>query len=145
MAVALYERAPDEPDQPGQPRQPPLTQSNAQLLGVEDIPGTYVFDIAHSVKALNLNRFFWRHREPAFRELVSRDLEAAFGQSGLTEQETALVRSRDWLGLIQYGVSFFVLEKFARVQKLSNLQVYASMRGESLEDFLSTRRVPASA
>jgi gallate dioxygenase len=139
MAVALYEREAE------QPQEPPLTQSNTQLLGVEEIPGTYSFDIAHSVKALNLNRFFWRHREPAFRELVSRDLEAAFDLSSLTEQETALVRSRDWLGLIRYGVSFFVLEKFARVQKLSNLQVYASMRGESLEAFLSTRRVPASA
>jgi protocatechuate 4,5-dioxygenase alpha chain len=39
-------------------------------------------------------------------------------------------------------VNFFVLEKFARVLRLTNLDVYASMRGESLEDFLKTRRVP---
>jgi hypothetical protein len=38
-----------------------------------------------------------------------------------------------------------VLEKFARVQKMSNLQVYASMRGETLDEFLQTRRVPESA
>lgn len=139
MAVALYEQDVAEPSAL------PLRYSNTQLLGVEDIPGTYTFDIEHSVKALKLNRFFWRHREPAFRELVARDLEAAFGESDLIEQEKALVRSRDWLGLVQYGVSFFVLEKFARVQKMSNLQVYASMRGESLEDFLATRRVPESA
>lgn len=139
MAVALYEQ------DVGQPMAPPLAHSNMQLLGVDEIPGTYTFDIGHSVKALKLNRFFWRHREPAFRELVARDLEAAFGESELTEQEKALVRSRDWLGLIQYGVSFFVLEKFARVQRMSNLQVYASMRGESLEAFLATRRVPESA
>lgn len=139
MAVALYEQEAEPPPAP------PLAQSNTQLLGVDEIAGTYAFDIEHSVKALKLNRFFWRHREPAFRELVSRDLEAAFGESGLSEHEKALVRSRDWLGLIQYGVSFFVLEKFARVQRTSNLQVYASMRGESLEEFLSTRRVPESA
>jgi gallate dioxygenase len=139
MAVALYE-------QEAEPLLvPPLAHSNTQLLGVDEIPGTYAFDIGHSVKALRLNRFFWRHREPAFRELVSRDLEAAFGESGLSEQEKALVRGRDWLGLIQYGVSFFVLEKFARVQRMSNLEVYASMRGESLEAFLATRRVPESA
>jgi gallate dioxygenase len=139
MAVAVYEQETE------QPHELALAYSNDQLLGAEDIPGTYAFDIEHSVKALKLNRFFWRHREPAFRELVVRDIEAAFAESGLTDEETALVRSRDWLGLIKYGVSFFVLEKFARVQKMSNLEVYASMRGESLEDFLGTRRVPASA
>jgi hypothetical protein len=31
------------------------------------------------------------------------------------------------------------------VQRMSNLEVYASMRGESLEAFLATRRVPESA
>lgn len=139
MAVALYEQDLE------QPQALPLAHSNTQLLGVDEIPGTYTFDIEHSVKALKLNRFFWRHREPAFRDLVARDLEAAFGESELTEQEKALVRCRDWLGMIQYGVSFFVLEKFARVQRMSNLQVYASMRGESLEAFLATRRVPESA
>ncbi|MEX5748028.1 gallate dioxygenase [Massilia sp. X63] len=139
MAVALYE------PEAGQPQEPPLAHSNTQLLGVDEIPGTYAFDIGHSVKALGLNRFFWRHREPAFRELVRRDLEAAFDESGLGEEEKALVRSRDWLGLIRYGVSFFVLEKFARVQRMSNLEVYASMRGESLDAFLRTRRVPESA
>lgn len=140
MAVAVYEQEEDS----ATPEEK-LEHSNEQLLGMEDIPGTYAFDIAHSVKALNLNRFFWRHREPAFRELVVRDMEAAFNESHLTEEEKELVRCRDWLGLVQYGVSFFVLEKFARVQKMSNLQIYAIMRGESLEDFLKTRRVPESA
>lgn len=139
MAVAVYEQ------ETNPPQEPPLACANTQLLGGEEIPGTYAFDIEHSVKALKLNRFFWRHREPAFRELVIRDIETAFAEAGLSAQETALVRERDWLGMIKYGVSFFVLEKFARVQRMSNLQVYASMRGESLEDFLRTRRVPESA
>jgi len=140
MAVAIYEQ-----DDAVQDHAAPLAESNRELAGVGDIPGTYAFDIAHSVRALNLNRFFWRHREPAFRALVTRDLEVALDEMQLSDHEKNLVRARDWLGLVQYGVSFFVLEKFARVQKMSNLQVYASMRGESLDDFLLTRRVPASA
>lgn len=140
MAVAVYEQ-----DEAGLVPEPALEQSNSQLIGVQDIPGTYAFDIEHSVKALELNRFFWRHREPAFRALVARDLEAALDASDLSAEEKELVRRTDWLGLVKYGVSFFVLEKFARVQKMSNLQVYAVMRGESLEDFLKTRRVPESA
>ncbi len=118
---------------------------NPQLEGIAELEGTYVFDVAASVKAARLNRFFWRHREPAFRALVVRDLQAAFDELQLSEQERRLTEQCDWLGLIQYGVSFFVLEKFARVRKTSNLAVYASMRGETLEAFLATRRVPESA
>src|SRR3990167_476921 len=118
---------------------------NPQLIGVDDIGGTYVFDVTKSVKALRLNRFFWRIREPAFRELVIQNLQGSFDELHLNAEERGLVEQSDWLGLVQYGVSFFVLEKFARVQKISNLTVYASMRGETLEEFLMTRRVPGSA
>ena len=141
MAVAVYEQV----EASGPPPASPKPVSNEQLAGIEEIDGTYAFDIAHSVKALRLNRFFWRHREPDFRERVTRDIEAAFEELGLSDEERALVRRQDWLGLVQYGVSFFVLEKFARVQKMSNLQVYARMRGETLDEFLATRRVPESA
>lgn len=118
---------------------------NPQLIGIENIEGTYVFDVTKSVKALRLNRFFWRHREPEFRELVNRDLQAAFDEMKLNDEERQLIVECDWLGLIRYGVSFFVLEKFARIKKISNLAVYASMRGETLDEFLKTRRVPESA
>src|SRR5450830_371207 len=118
---------------------------NPQLEGIEDIEGTYVFDVRQSVKSLRLNRFFWRHREPEFRALLARDFKAACDELKLSDEERTLVTNQDWLGLIKYGVSFFVLEKFARVVKMSNLAVYASMRGETLEAFLKTRRVPESA
>jgi len=141
MAVTIYEQDASSGPAPAAP----TAQPNPQLAGIGEIDGTYPFDVRASVKAVNLNRFFWRHREPAFRALVLSDLEAAFEELKLSEHERTLVRGQDWLGLVQYGVSFFVLEKFARVLKVSNLQVYALMRGESLEDFLKTRRVPESA
>jgi hypothetical protein len=62
--------------------------------------------------------------------------------AGLTEAQKVLVRERDWLGIVQAGVNFFVLEKWARVLKLSNLQVYAEMRGQTLDAFMQTRNVP---
>jgi gallate dioxygenase len=43
--------------------------------------------------------------------------------------------------MIRRGVSFFVLEKMAAVIGVSNPQVYASMRGETLEEFMKTRKV----
>ena len=41
--------------------------------------------------------------------------------------------------MIHYGVIFFMLEKLAAVIGVSNLHIYAAMRGESLDDFLKTR------
>jgi aromatic-ring opening dioxygenase LigAB LigA subunit len=115
---------------------------NPQLEGVGMIEGTYPFDVSQSVKTLRLNRFLWQLSLPEHRERFVRDEAAAYAAAGLTPEETRLVRERDWLGLIHYGVNFFVLEKIARVLKLSNLDLYAQMRGETLEAFLQTRRVP---
>jgi gallate dioxygenase len=42
--------------------------------------------------------------------------------------------------MIRYGVTFFVLEKLGAVLGIPNPQIYASMKGMSLEDFLRTRR-----
>jgi protocatechuate 4,5-dioxygenase alpha chain len=115
---------------------------NPQLDGIETIEGTYPFDLRSSIKTIRLNRFFWNLRLADQRDLFQGDEAEAMRQAGLTAQEQALVRARDWLGLVRYGVNFFVLEKFARVVRMSNLEVYARMRGESFEDFLKTRRVP---
>jgi hypothetical protein len=115
---------------------------NPQLEGIERIPGTYPFDLRTSIRALRLNRFFWNLARPENRDQFLQEPDEAFARAGLTEEERALVTARDWLGLIRYGVNFFVLEKFARVVRMSNLEVYAAMRGESFEAFMKTRRVP---
>jgi hypothetical protein len=115
---------------------------NPQLEGIEKIEGTYPFDLRKSIRALRINRFFWNLARPESRELFLSDPEEAFRRAGLSEEERELVRRRDWLGFVRYGVNFFVLEKFARVVRMSNLEVYAKMRGESFEDFMKTRRVP---
>ena len=50
-----------------------------------------------------------------------------------------MLRTRDWRALIRYGVIFFMLEKLGAVVGVSNLHIYAAMRGQSLEDFQKTR------
>lgn len=114
----------------------------SQLDGVERIEGTYPFDVRLGQERSRLNRFFWNMRLPEFRDRFHADEAALCADCQLTQEETALVRARDWLGLVRYGVNFFVLEKFARLVGRSNLEVYAAMRGESFEEFLATRRVP---
>jgi Aromatic-ring-opening dioxygenase LigAB, LigA subunit len=115
---------------------------NPQLEGIEAIPGTYPFDLRVSVRTLKINRFFWNLAKAESRSHFLADPEGSFQRAELNEEECDLVRQRNWIGLIRYGVNFFVLEKFARVVRVSNLEVYAAMRGESFEDFLKTRLVP---
>ena len=52
-----------------------------------------------------------------------------------------MLDARDWIGLIHYGVIFFCLEKMAAVVGSSNPEVYAQMRGETMEEFQATRNV----
>ncbi|CAN5524852.1 protocatechuate 4,5-dioxygenase subunit alpha [soil metagenome] len=117
---------------------------NPQLEGVEAIEGTYVFDIRTSNRALKLNRFFWNMIRAEYRQRFNEDEERAMLDAGLSDKERALITARDWLGLIQNGANFFVLEKFARVAKKTNMEVYAIMRGETFEEFLATRKVPGA-
>ena len=115
---------------------------NRQLQGIENIAGTYPFDLRMSVRALRINRFFWELRKAESRQAFLDNGSEAMRRAGLSEHEQALVSTRDWIGLVRHGVNFFVLEKLARVLRLSNMEVYAAMHGESMEDFLKTRRVP---
>ena len=115
---------------------------NPQLRGAENVEGTYVFDVRVSNRTLKLNRFFWQMIGKDWRTRFDNDPEQLMTEAGLSEREKVLVRTKDWIGLIQHGANFFVLEKFARVAKTTNLEVYAAMRGESFEEFMKTRRVP---
>lgn len=115
---------------------------NPQIAGIEDLAGTYVFDLRTSHRALRLNRFLWSMIGAPARERFLANEESAMTDAGLDETEKALLRARDWLGLVQHGANFFVLEKFARVVRKTNLEVYAIMRGETFDEFMLTRRVP---
>jgi gallate dioxygenase len=110
-----------------------------QLKGVEQLEGTYPFTFARSVKGYRLNKFLHNLVNKPHRETFLKDQEGAFEEAGLTEEERTLVRNRDWRGLIHYGVIFFMLEKLGAVVGVSNLHIYAAMRGETLEAFQKTR------
>lgn len=117
---------------------------NPQLAGIEDLEGTYVFDLERSAKGLRLNRFLHGLTVPAKRELFKENPDAAFDLAKLSGEERRMVCGLDWRGMIRYGASFFCLEKLGRVKGVSNPEMIAHMRGESLEAFLKTRRVPSA-
>jgi len=117
---------------------------NPQLKGAERLEGTYVFDLAASARALRLNRLLHGLSAAANRADFKNAPEAAFDKAGLSAEERRMVRELDWAALIRYGASFFCLEKLARVKGVSNPEMVAGFRGETLEQFLKTRRVPGA-
>ena len=102
----------------------------------------YVFDLERSARGFRVNRFLHALTSSAMRKSFLESPEEAM--EGLTEQERDMVRRLDWRALQDYGASFFCLEKLARARGVSNPEMVAAFRGETLEDFLKTRRVPGA-
>ena len=75
-------------------------------------------------------------------EAAANDFEALASEHGLSEEEKDLIRGRKWIEMIRRGVIFFVLEKMAAVLGVPNPAVYAAFRGETLAEFLATRKLP---
>jgi len=113
-----------------------------ELDGAGEIPGSYPFTHARSQANLRINSFLHDLVKPAHRARFVTDFEALANEHGLTDEEKDLIRNRKWIEMVRRGVSFFVLEKMAAVLGVSNPEVYAAFRGESLEQFLATRKVP---
>lgn len=112
---------------------------DVQLAGADQLEGTYPYTLERSAKGYRINRFLHDFVLPEQRERFRTDETATMARAGLTAEEQDLVRRRDWRGLIHYGAIFFVLEKLAAVVGVSNLHVYAAMRGQTLEEFQLTR------
>jgi gallate dioxygenase len=137
LATAVYEDLGSAPDPADLQRYREHMQH--QTAGAETLEGTYPFTLQRSVKGYRLNKFLHRLVEPAFREQFLKDPETLFDEAQLTSEERDLVRNRAWREMMHYGVIFFLLEKLGAVVGVSNLHIYAAMRGQSLEEFQKTR------
>jgi gallate dioxygenase len=142
IATAIYEN--QDQQLPKDKRAEMRAQINHQIAGVETLTGTHPFTLSVSVKAYRLNKFLHHMIHPEHRKRFLETPEEAFTIAGLTEVEKDLVRQRDWDGMIRYGVIFFMLEKLGAVVGVSNLHIYAAMRGETLEQFQATRNAPTA-
>ena len=141
IATAIYEGADEEPDANIVARH--REHMARELAGVEKLEGSYPFTLERSVRAFRINDYLHRMVEPAHRQAFLADPEASFEAAGLSAEERELLRRRDWRGLMHYGAIFFGLEKLGAVVGVSNLHIYAAMRGETLEAFQKTRNTKA--
>jgi gallate dioxygenase len=103
---------------------------------------TYVFDLERSARGLRLNRFLHGLTQAEKRKRFLENADEAM--KGLSSEEKDMVRRLDWKAMQDHGASFFCLEKLARTKGVSNPEMVAAFRGETLEVFLKTRRVPGA-
>ena len=102
----------------------------------------YVFDLERSARGLRLNRFLHGLTRASNRKLLMENPDEAL--KDLSAEEQDMVRRLDWKAMQDHGASFFCLEKLARTRGVSNPEMVAAFRGETLEAFLKTRRVPGA-
>jgi protocatechuate 4,5-dioxygenase alpha chain len=103
------------------------------------IPDTSIFDLRLSRRGRRLNKLCAALCSPQEREAFKRDEEAFMSRFGLTEAEKELIRRRDFQGLIDAGTNIYFLLKVGSVTGNGLYKMGAQMRGESYEQFLSTR------
>lgn len=79
---------------------PPARQQPALDL---DAPGTYRFTISDARRGRHINRFAGTLRDAECRRAFAADEEGVLASSGLSPDVVAMIRTRDWTGLMQAG------------------------------------------
>jgi protocatechuate 4,5-dioxygenase alpha chain len=110
-------------------------------ISLKEIPDTSIFDLRLSRRGYRLNKMCARLCSPEEREAFKRDEEGFMTRFGLTETEKALIRKRDFQGLIDAGMNIYSMLKIGSATGNGLYKMGAQMRGESYEQFLSTRNI----
>ena len=103
-----------------------------------EAPSVYLFTGELCTRSYKLNRFAFEFKYPRVRDRFLADPEALMTEYGLTENEKALVRARDWTGLVAAGGNHFNIIKIAAAVGQSHLHVGAHMCGANWDEFKQT-------
>jgi gallate dioxygenase len=136
--TVIYEDRPEYEE--GESPEAYAARARNEYQGVLELEGSYPFDFERSARAYRLNRYLHGIIQPELRGRFLYDREGSYVRGGLTDEEKEMVRNLDWAAMIRYGVIFFILEKLAAAVGVPNQQIYAAMRGETLDQFQKTRK-----
>ena len=118
--------------------------THTQLEPGTRIGGSLVFDLRLSWRGLRINTMCNALSKPQEREAYKADEEAFMERFALTQDERAMVRARDFSGLLEAGGNIYYLMKLGAVTGHGLYRMGARMRGQTYEEFLATRNVPES-
>jgi protocatechuate 4,5-dioxygenase alpha chain len=105
------------------------------------IQDTSIFDLRLSRRGRRLNKLCAALCSPQERDAFKRDEETFMSRFGLTEAEKALIRKRDFQGLIDAGMNIYSMLKIGSATGNGLYKMGAQMRGESYDQFLATRNI----
>jgi protocatechuate 4,5-dioxygenase alpha chain len=94
------------------------------------IPGTTIFNGAEAQKGLALNKMCF-----SFNNAESRDQVAYCAKFGLTSEQTAAVKDRNVLAMIEAGGNVYYLAKLAGIFGLNVQDIGAQQTGMTVEAF----------
>ena len=104
------------------------------------IENTIVFTAEETKRGYRLNKFAMSMCKPENREAFLEDEEAVLAAADLTQTERQLIRDRDWRAIIEeHGGNIYMIIKIGAVVGHGLYQIGAHQRGETYEEFLSTR------
>jgi protocatechuate 4,5-dioxygenase alpha chain len=103
-----------------------------------EAPSVYLFTGELCTRSYKLNRFAFDFKYPQVRDRFAKDPESLMAEYGLTDKEKALVRARDWTGLVAAGGNHFNIIKIAAAVGESHLHVGAHMCGANWNEFKHT-------
>ena len=101
-------------------------------------PSTYIFTGEACTRSYKLNKFAFDFKRADIRERFAKDPEKLMNDYELTADEKALVRARDWTGLVASGGHHFNVIKIAAAVGQSHLHVGAHMCGADWDEFKQT-------
>jgi protocatechuate 4,5-dioxygenase alpha subunit len=108
---------------------------------LKPIADTSIFDLRLSRRGFRLNKMCASLCTPENREAFKRDEEGYMARFALSEEEKALIRKRDFQAMIDAGMNIYFMIKVGSVTGNGLYKMGAQMRGESYEQFLSTRKI----
>ncbi|HEY4372498.1 MAG TPA: hypothetical protein VGN52_11290 [Burkholderiales bacterium] len=120
------------------------TAPRDQLGETRMIGDSHIFDLRMSHQGLRLNRFCSMLNSAAGRAAFKADEQACLAAADLTDPERALIRARDFAGLLEAGTNIYYLIKLGTATGNGLYKMGAAMRHESYEQFLATRNAPGA-
>lgn len=105
------------------------------------IPGTYLLTGAAASRGYRLNRFCKSLQQGANRAAFKQGERAYMQLHELSPEEIAMVERRDYLAMVRYGASHFLVFRLSGALGTGLAATGAQMRGQTLEEFMRTRTI----
>jgi protocatechuate 4,5-dioxygenase alpha subunit len=89
----------------------------------------------HDANVYEISRLLYDLRSPVNREAVRTDPRAYYQRYAIGERGMRLLMDRDWQGLVDAGVTVYLLTKLGAALGVSLIEMGSAMRGMSNEEF----------